>query len=132
MADTTNHWRSITSESGKWRPSCTCGWKGRLSRSTDQAACQFSGHMARISAPPLLAREAATEQPNTEKSHSALPSSQPASDVKDEGLSLTRLDALARLYASSYASPHHITFTVEGLRNLIDALSSPQQEQEKP
>lgn len=35
---------------------------------------------------------------------------------------LTQLDALAKVYASSYASPHHITFTVEGLRNLIASM----------
>ena len=34
---------------------------------------------------------------------------------------LTDIDALAKLYASSYASPHHITFTVDGLRNMIAA-----------
>jgi hypothetical protein len=34
-------------------------------------------------------------------------------------LPLTKLDKLARVYCSSYASPHHMTFTVEGLRNLI-------------
>jgi hypothetical protein len=36
-------------------------------------------------------------------------------------LSLSALDELARVYAASYASPHHITFTVEGLRQLIAA-----------
>lgn len=34
---------------------------------------------------------------------------------------LTDIDALAKLYCGSYASPHHITFTVEGLRNMIQA-----------
>ncbi len=55
MADSTNHWRAITSEAARWRPSCTCGWKGRLSQSTDQAAGQFSGHMARLSTAALAA-----------------------------------------------------------------------------
>lgn len=41
-------------------------------------------------------------------------------------LDLSALNVLARVYASSYASPHHITFTVEGLRQLIaEALASP-------
>lgn len=35
--------------------------------------------------------------------------------------SLSEINELAKTYASSYASPHHITFTVEGLRNLIAA-----------
>jgi hypothetical protein len=34
---------------------------------------------------------------------------------------LSDLNELAKVYASSYASPHHITFTVEGLRNLLAA-----------
>lgn len=38
-------------------------------------------------------------------------------------LSLTEIDALARVYTSDYASPHHITFTVDGLRSLIEAAS---------
>jgi hypothetical protein len=33
--------------------------------------------------------------------------------------SLSEIDDLAKVYAASYASPHHITFTVEGLRSLI-------------
>lgn len=36
--------------------------------------------------------------------------------------SLSRLDELAKVYAASYASPHHFTLSVEGLRNLIAAL----------
>ena len=34
---------------------------------------------------------------------------------------LAALVELAKVYASSYASPHHITFTVEGLRKLFAA-----------
>lgn len=37
--------------------------------------------------------------------------------------SLSALDELAKVYASNYASPHHITFTVEGLRNLLEHLT---------
>ena len=29
------------------------------------------------------------------------------------------INALAKVYSSMYASPHHITFTLEGLKNLI-------------
>lgn len=41
---------------------------------------------------------------------------------------LESLDALARVYAKNYASPHYITFTVEGLRNMLKdkALNEPQ------
>ena len=35
--------------------------------------------------------------------------------------SLSALNDLAKLYANSYASPHHMTFSVEGLRRLIAA-----------
>lgn len=38
-------------------------------------------------------------------------------------INLSTLDALAKVHASSYASPHHITFSVEGLRNLIEELN---------
>lgn len=38
---------------------------------------------------------------------------------------LGRIDQLARVYASSYASPHHITFTVAGLRAMIEEFASP-------
>lgn len=41
--------------------------------------------------------------------------------VERKPLTLTDLNELAKVYASSYASPHHIKFTVEGLRNLIEA-----------
>lgn len=34
---------------------------------------------------------------------------------------LTDIDALAKVYSSSYASPHHITFTVAGLRAMMEA-----------
>jgi hypothetical protein len=37
----------VTLPNGKHRPHCTCGWKGRASRSGDQANGQFSGHIAR-------------------------------------------------------------------------------------
>jgi hypothetical protein len=51
------------------------------------------------------------------------------SDAHKDGasLSLIRLNELAKVYASSYASPHHITFTVEGLRNLIADAVAPVQ-----
>ncbi len=35
-------------------------------------------------------------------------------------LSLTDIDAIAKVHASSYASPHHITFTVNGLREFLN------------
>ncbi len=35
------------------------------------------------------------------------------------------LHELAKVYAASYASPHHITFTLDGLKSLIAALSQP-------
>lgn len=38
-----------------------------------------------------------------------------------EAPSLTELNELAKQYATSYASPHHFTLSVEGLRNLIAA-----------
>jgi hypothetical protein len=38
-----------------------------------------------------------------------------------EALPLTKLDELARHYSESYASPHHFTLSVEGLRRLIAA-----------
>jgi hypothetical protein len=38
-----------------------------------------------------------------------------------EAPSLSDLNELAKVYAYSYASPHHIVFTVDGLRNLIAA-----------
>ena len=34
---------------------------------------------------------------------------------------LTDIDELAKVYSIGYASPHHITFTVEGLRSMIQA-----------
>lgn len=34
---------------------------------------------------------------------------------------LTDIDAMAKVYSSSYASPHHITFTAEGLRSMMEA-----------
>lgn len=39
--------------------------------------------------------------------------------------SLTDLDALAKVYSTSYASPHHFTMGVEGLRNLLAATPNP-------
>lgn len=36
-------------------------------------------------------------------------------------IALTDLNELAKLYCSSYASPNHITFTVEGLRHFLAA-----------
>jgi hypothetical protein len=42
-----------------------------------------------------------------------------------EAPSLSELNELAKVYASSYASPHHVTFTVAGLRNLLIAASPP-------
>lgn len=38
-----------------------------------------------------------------------------------ESIDLAHFNALAKAYASCYASPNHITFTVEGLRNLVAA-----------
>lgn len=35
------------------------------------------------------------------------------------------LHELAKVYAASYASPHHITFTLDGLKALVAALSQP-------
>lgn len=63
-------------------------------------------------------------KPDTEV-HSTAPQTKAASGVEADALPLTRLDALARLYAASYASPHHFTMSVEGLRNLIEALKEP-------
>ena len=40
-----------------------------------------------------------------------------------EALSLTAINKLARVYCASYASPHHITFTVEGLRHFVEAIN---------
>lgn len=57
--------------------------------------------------------------------HRAAPQTEAASVVQADAIPLTRLDALARVYAASYASPHHFTMGVEGLRNLIDALKEP-------
>jgi hypothetical protein len=34
--------------------------------------------------------------------------------------SLTRIDELARAYATNYASPHHFTLSVNGLRTLME------------
>lgn len=49
-----------------------------------------------------------------------------AAKVPDGARDLGRLNELAKVYASSYASPHHITFTVEGLRHLIEAVTPSQ------
>ncbi len=42
--------------------------------------------------------------------------------------SLSKLNELAKVYASSYASPHHITFTVDGLRSLMLAAVAAERE----
>lgn len=39
---------------------------------------------------------------------------------------LSQLNELAKVYATSYASPHHITFTVDGLRNLLACIAASQ------
>lgn len=41
-------------------------------------------------------------------------------------LSLTDLAKLAETFSSSYASPHHFTMSVEGLRNLLKAVAKQQ------
>lgn len=43
--------------------------------------------------------------------------------VERQPLSFGKLDELAKVYGIDYASPHHITFTVGGLRSLIEAAS---------
>lgn len=48
MADEQQHQRTIVQEGAKYRPTCSCGWRGRLSRSTDQAGGQFSSHTAKL------------------------------------------------------------------------------------
>ena len=45
---------------------------------------------------------------------------QPA-PVELKPLDLTAVDALARAYCANYYSPHHVAFSVDGLRNLIEA-----------
>lgn len=40
-------------------------------------------------------------------------------------MSLIELNEVAKAFASHYASPHHITFTVEGLRFLLAHLAAP-------
>lgn len=47
---------------------------------------------------------------------------------KEEGPSLSAINDLAKVYASNYVSPHHITFTVEGLRTLFAAIATRQGE----
>jgi hypothetical protein len=54
------------------------------------------------------------------------------SDTTREALALSDLSELAKVYASSYASPHHITFTVEGLRNLLAATPTAVQPESDP
>lgn len=41
--------------------------------------------------------------------------------VERQPLDLTALDALARVYCTNYYSPHHMAFSVSGLRSLIEA-----------
>jgi hypothetical protein len=38
------------------------------------------------------------------------------------------LHDLAQVWCKSYASPHHMTFTLDGLRNLIEAMAPPEPE----
>lgn len=45
----------------------------------------------------------------------------PSAPMERKPLALTDLNDLAKVYGIHYASPHHMTFTVEGLRNLIEA-----------
>jgi hypothetical protein len=46
--------------------------------------------------------------------------------------SLLELNEMAKVYASNYASPHHIVFTVEGLRSLFTSLDAAPPAQEPP
>lgn len=44
-------------------------------------------------------------------------------ESRREPLPLTRLNELAKVYALSYASPHHFTMSCEGLRSLIEGIT---------
>lgn len=46
--------------------------------------------------------------------------------------SLGTINALAKLYSNSYASPHHVTFSVQGLQNLIQAAIAQPVQRTKP
>lgn len=39
---------------------------------------------------------------------------------------------LARVYSSQFASPHHITFTLDGLKNLIDVHEAAKAQTQSP
>lgn len=53
-----DHYRTVADEpGGKYRPTCSCGWKGRPSQSRDQAKGQHSGHIAKL-APDVSASPA--------------------------------------------------------------------------
>jgi hypothetical protein len=54
------HYRTIQAEGAKWRPHCSCGWKGRLSGNADQAGGQHATHRARLSRAADLAAAGVT------------------------------------------------------------------------
>jgi hypothetical protein len=42
------HYRRVETEGARYRPYCSCGWKGRLTPYRDSANTQHTGHTVKL------------------------------------------------------------------------------------